>query len=339
VVDLQINYVSLKLRAATFGRGLWETYLAGAGPAAPTIAGTTQPQVGAGNNYSFTPVTKAVSYQWQQTQEIPFNLTDGAENGTGNFQVSISAGYSVITNTVKASGSYAFHLAQPQSTDQILILNYLLLAQTNSVLQFKSLLGYATPTQVARAQVSTDSGNSWQDVYSQPGSSPEFTFTSHAIPLGAYAGQNVQVRFDYNYQGGSYYYQTNDYTGWYLDDITFTNFQQLTGQAMTAIAAGTNFTFTPTVAGNYVLQVRAVTYGPSYQPFGPPLLVTASTVVRPALAYTFSGGTLTLTWTDPTFVLEQTPTLSPANWTLLSTNFPKGVPAGSAGSTFFRLRR
>jgi hypothetical protein len=31
VTDLQIEYASLSLRAATFGRGLWESLLAGAG--------------------------------------------------------------------------------------------------------------------------------------------------------------------------------------------------------------------------------------------------------------------------------------------------------------------
>ncbi len=46
VNDLQIEYASLALRAATFGRGLWTTLLAGAVFSTPVISGPLNPAVG-----------------------------------------------------------------------------------------------------------------------------------------------------------------------------------------------------------------------------------------------------------------------------------------------------
>ena len=340
VTDMQIEYASLSLRAATFGRGLWESLLAGAVYSTPIISGPLNPAVGQANNYSFTAVSKAISYQWLQWMELPFNLVDGAENGLVNFTATTGSGYSVFSSTEKASGNYSFHLVQPQPADQILTLNYTLLAQSNSAVQFSSMLGYATSSQVAEVQVSTNSGASWQNVFSEPGGVLESSFSTKQISLAGFAGDVVQIRFDYSYQGGgSYYAQTGDPFGWYLDNITFTNLQSLTNQIVTSVPSGTNFVFTPAQAGNYLLEARAVTYGPSYMSYGAPLLVTAGTVTSPALTFNASVGKLTLSWSDPTFGLQQTPSLSPATWTAVNSNSPAIIPLKSTGNMYYRLAK
>jgi len=80
-----------------------------------------------------------------------------------------SPGYSVFATDFKASGNFSFQLAHPMSappTSQFLTLNPLLLLGANSQLSFSKLLGYATSNEVARAQISTDSGSTWQDLWS-----------------------------------------------------------------------------------------------------------------------------------------------------------------------------
>jgi hypothetical protein len=340
VSDLQIEYASLALRAATFGRGLWTSLLAGAVFSTPVISGPLNPVLSQANAYSFTPVTKALSYQWLQAMLLPFNLVDGAENGLVNFTVNISGGYNLFSTTVKASGNDAFHFTHANPADQLLTLNSTLLVQNNSALQFSSLLGYATSGQVAKVQVSTNSGATWQDVYSQPGGTFETVFSTRSVSLAAFAGQLAQVRFNYHYVNGqSYYPQTGDYFGWYVDNITFTNLQTLTNQIITPVASGTNFIFTPAQAGNYLLQVEAVSYGPAYMGYGAPIYLTAGANTNPILMVNLSGHNLTLSWSDPTFSLQQSPGLAPSAWVTLSSNSPAVFTIGSPGNMFYRLKK
>ena len=74
--------------------------------------------------------------------------------------------------TLKAgSGSFAFHLAHPDPPgNQILTYTRQLLPGGSGQMQFKSRLGWAGSAQAAKAQVSSDQGVSWQDVFSQIGS-------------------------------------------------------------------------------------------------------------------------------------------------------------------------
>ena len=123
--------------------------------------------------------------------EIPFNVFDGAENGLINFIANISPGYNLFSTTLKASGGDSYHFTHVAPADQIPDLNQTLLAQANSAVQFSSLLGYATPGQVAKVQVSTNAGAAWQDVYSQAGagSFTETVFSPRQVSLAAFAGQ------------------------------------------------------------------------------------------------------------------------------------------------------
>ncbi len=273
--------------------------------------------------------------------ETPFNLVDGAENGLVNFTANISSGYSLFSTTVKASGNDSYHFTHIVPTDQFLTLNSTLLAQANSAVQFSSLLGYATSYQVAKVQVSTNSGSTWQDVYSQSGGSFETAFSSRQISLAAFAGQALQLRFDYHYvNGGSYYNQTGDDFGWYIDNIAFTNFQALTNQVITSVASGTNFNFSPVLAGNYLLEVEGIGYGTAYMGYGAPIFVTAGAGTNPILTGNVHLGKLTLSWSDPTFTLQQSPSVTPAAWVSLpGSNSPTVITFGTQGSSYFRLKK
>lgn len=278
ISELEIHYGSLKLRAATFGRGLWDTFLVGANPRPPVLSGPdllTTNQLG---SYTFNAVTKAIGYQWRQRRVLSYSLSDGAENGVTNFAVVSAGNYSLIESGIKAGGSFSFHLAQPDRKDQILTLNRTLLPRANSVLQFKSLLGQATVSQIAKLQVSADSGGTWQDLYSQPGNnSSEIAFSTRSIALSNYVGKALQVRFAYTYvAGGSYFPGTNAYVGWYLDDITITNMDEASMPSVTDIA-GTNFNFSASNAGAYILEARAKVFGGYFLDYGPMRTITVTT--------------------------------------------------------------
>ncbi len=241
------------------------------------ISGPGQPSVNTGNLYACTPATSpnTTGYQWLTAQMSNGNLVDNAANGLTNFTISPAPIYSIITTPPVGSGN-CFHLAHANPVPQLLQLTELLFPSNSTTVSFKSLLGYATSDQVARVQVSTDGGSTWQDIYTQPGSNGagESVFTQHTLSLAAYAGKGALLRFDYDYSTGSYFPQTDNYVGWSLENIVVTNCQQLVGQA-TNSTSSTNFVFTPAQAGNYLLQVRGVIFNQFPVDFGIAKPVTA----------------------------------------------------------------
>jgi len=209
----------------------------------PMISGPSQPGVNSSNLYSFTAVGAATNYQWEATTVAPYSAIEGAENGLTNVTVVSSAGYSVLASDVKASGNYSFHFCHPTSpTSQYMTLNAVVRPGTNSQLAFAKRLGWATSAQVARAQVSTNGGATWQDVWSQAGSgtSGEASFTRVTNSLSAFGGLAVQIRFVYEFVSGSYYNQTSSGVGLYLDDIGVSNAEQTLMPVTNNVPSGTS---------------------------------------------------------------------------------------------------
>ncbi|HKS37177.1 MAG TPA: CAP domain-containing protein [Verrucomicrobiae bacterium] len=263
----------------------------------PTVAGPDQPAVNQANNYTFTAVPGATGYQWRRAQRAAFTAVEGAENGLTDFTANTSPDYNAVVNSPTASGSAAFHLAHPTPpTDQFLTYNRVLLPGSGAQMQFRSRLGWATPTQVARVQVSLDQGSSWQDVYAQAGSNEqgETSFSIRTASLASFVGRSVLVRFNYDHTGGQYFPQTSSGVGWYIDDISFTDTEELTSAVVTDIASGTSFAFTPAQPGDYALDVRAEVYDAFHLEWGPIKRVTASASATPVLtiigAPALSGG-------------------------------------------------
>lgn len=253
----------------------------------PVISGPTQPGVGQNNPYTFTAIADASGYQWRQTHRLPFNWTDGAENGLGNFTAGVSAGYPVIQSDLVASGSYAFHLAQPEPVDQFLTLDHLVFPAANSVLSFKSRLGYASASQLAQVQASVDDGLTWRMLYSQAGdeSAGETSFTTRTISLADFAGRSVRLRFNYHLVLSSsytYFNQTTYGVGWYLDDVAVANAAEGVAPQIAGTATA-GFGFNPAQATSYNLEVRAVLFSEFPVEWGPAMPVTATTATVPAV--------------------------------------------------------
>jgi hypothetical protein len=189
--------------------------------------------------------------------------------------MSPSPGYSVVTAPPTGSGN-CFHLCHVNPVPQLLQLNELMFPSNSTTISFKSLLGYATTNEVARVQISTDGGGTWQNIFTEAGSNGagESAFTQHTLSLTNYAGKSTRLRFDYDFSTGSYYPQTNNYVGWCIENLVVSNCQQLLNQT-TNSTSSTNFVFSPALTGNYLLQARGVIFDSYPIDFGTAKGVTA----------------------------------------------------------------
>lgn len=322
----------------TYSVTVFDPSVPGADYSPTAISGPLHPNVTTVNSYSVSALNNpaVTGYQWRSGVCVSGNLTDGAENGPGNFTAQTTPGYSVVTNGVSASGTNSFHLAQPQPetnaspTGQILQFNGFLFPATNSVMSFKSLLGYATSSQIGKVQISTTDGLYWQELYSLAGAGTsaqtETNFSKHTLSLSNYAGQPLLLRFNFVFtnNGDGYFSQTwtNPPVGWFLDDIVFTNIGRIVSLATNSMTS-TNFVFVPAQTSNYVLQAGAVIFNSFPAGWGTAKQVTAiSNFIPPVIAMqspVFSNGQVMLNFTETagsiaTFHLLQAP--APAGiWT------------------------
>jgi uncharacterized protein YkwD len=184
------------------------------------LRGSDALAVGQAGTYTFDAIASADAYQWRSVVATPYALSDSAEAGTGNFDVTISSGYDVNPTGVAATGSRSFRLQHSTTVDQILKLKTVLVPNGSSQLLFKSRLGYATPGQRAMVEASIDDGKIWVPLYEQSGTdSPEPAFSSKTVSLAAFAGRTTMLRLRFAHTGGSYYSQGSSLIGWFVDDV------------------------------------------------------------------------------------------------------------------------
>lgn len=254
----------------------------------PALSGPNPAALTNNNYYSFRPVGAATNHQYEVTRLVPYTTVEGAENGLANVTMIQSSGYSVIISDLVYSGSHAFHLCQPNAGNQYLTLNPIILPRSDSQLTFYKRLGYATSNQVARAQISTNGGASWQDVWSQAGtgSSGDGAYSQVTVSLGPDAGIPTQIRFVYDFSSGSYYGETNSDVGLCLDNIAVSDADQAQNPVTNNIPAVNLATFFPTTTGDYELRVRAQLPGRTL-PWGPATRVTVTNL--PPMTIQFAG--------------------------------------------------
>jgi len=214
----------------------------------PAVLGTNQPTANAPNIYSaVAPKDPHVtSYNFLTAQLVSGNLVDNANNGLTNFNLSPLANYSVVTTEPFGSGN-CFNLEHYDTNylPQLFQLNKELFPATNATLTFQSELGFASPDEVARVQVSADGGANWKDLYTQPGNdSYESSFTQHTLSLSNYAGAPILLRFNFDFQGGSFY-NSGFPIGWFFTGIVLTNTQALINQA-------TNYPYSTNLMNGYL---------------------------------------------------------------------------------------
>ncbi len=245
---------------------------------APVLTGPTNPIVGMPNPYGVSRVAAATGFDLFHARISAAPWLEGAENGTGGVEIASSAGYDVIQSAVVASGTRSFHLAQPDGNRQVVTVLRWILPSAGSQLRFRSRLGEASTSQVARVALSTDEGASWSNLHTQAGSggTGESIFTLRSFSLAAHADHSVRIRFEYDCMGGAYYPQTSSGVGWYVDDIEVTDSRELVEAGITSAGPEGLCGFTPDATNAYRLMARARNLTRVY-PFGPPMDVAAAT--------------------------------------------------------------
>jgi hypothetical protein len=334
-----VTVSNIKVGASTISLSynvtVFDPAVPGADYVPPTITGPSQPVANFGNAYSCLPVNNpnVTSYQWRTSQRVPGSLADNANNGVVNFTLTPPPNYVVLTNDPFGSAT-CFNLEHfdTNSSPQLFQLKEVLFPAATTMVSFQSELGFATPTEIARVQVSTDAGVSWQDLYTQAGNdSYEMSFTLHTLSLSNYAGMSTLLRFNYDIEPGQY--DSGGFPlGWYFTDVLVTNTDQLL-TPVTNSTPSTNFTFTPTQTGNYNLEARAVIFTEFPLDWGPIKQVTAVPAIvmsQPVL----NGSQLRLDFTSAPastgpFKLLQVSQLGTPWTTNTSATFTTNVPGSS----------
>ncbi|HEV8543823.1 MAG TPA: carboxypeptidase regulatory-like domain-containing protein [Verrucomicrobiae bacterium] len=324
--------------------------------ATPMVNGSSIAAVNRLNDYTISVVPGAAAYEWRDFQTSQA-ATEGAENGSNKVIISQTGQYAVIENTLKKSGAFAFHLATPgeKPVSQYVTLTPNYLVGANASITFQSKLGWSDSDQHARVQISQDGGGSWQTIDNQDGNSTsgQSTFAPRTVGLTNFVGQQIQVRFGFEFASGDYYPATDTSYGWVFDDIQFANVQEVTNEQITDTAA-TSFQFLPTQTGSFILQARAKT-GHDFLPWGPMFGVrTLQPTGAPVFHLTGAqrgGGQLILGFVitagaaPASFTLESKASLgdgwSPetaAAQPVDTMNYRFSVPVPGGGRRFYRVR-
>lgn len=266
-------------------------------PAGPDPAALTNQ-----NLYTWSPVAAATNYQWESSRLLNDPFFEGGEGDLSQVTFTVSEGYDPHVTGRVASGNFAFHLAHPSpATAQVLQLNPVFWIRANSQVRFASRLGWATPNQIARLQISTDEGRTWNELWSRAGTGDggQSAYSTVTVPLSAYAGRAAQLRFVYDFTGGQYFYQTSTDVGWLVDDIRVENAGRILDGTVTDTGSQARFVFVPGTTGTYLLRVRAQLPGRTL-PWGPAREVQVRALALPTLRFawpvTWSGGVFTATF-------------------------------------------
>ena len=283
----------------------------GASEAAPVVMGPAEAPVLGATEYAVTAVPHAIGYEVRTLDLTPHTGVEGAETGSGGIIDETDPSYPLISDGIQASGAHAFHLAHtdeqtpsgPPPSQAFMLADAFLLGARAS-LRFKSRMTVASPDQVARAQVSVDGGVTWAELYSQAGAgSPgESSFTQRDLPLADYVGRVARIRFIYEVPPKaslSWYPQTHDGVGFYVDDIELLDVQRVTAETVLDLGPDDSFDFTPGTPGTYGLQARAALWqGYPALDWAPATMVTtidsaAALDITPASQPGYAGQALT----------------------------------------------
>lgn len=236
-----INYNGATNLSYAYHVTLFDPAVPGADYLPCTLLGPAQVLAWVATNFSATPPNNphVTSYNFLTAQLTSGNLFDNASDGLVNFTLTPEPNYSVTTTEPFGSGT-CFNLehADTNAAPQLFQLNETLLPATNTILSFQSMIGYAYNDEVARVQVSADGGANWSDLFTEAGCNDpaatnvvvcEYSFTEYSLSLSNYAGQTIQLRFNFDFEGGTY--SSGGFPiGWFFTDILVTNTQALTNQ-------------------------------------------------------------------------------------------------------------
>ena len=257
-----------------------------------SLTGSAAPSVGLPSTYNFTTLPEASGYRVRVGKLSSATWTEGAEDSPApkiTSGISAISPYSLRTTALAYAGKKSFHLAFPTSdpSTQRFTINRDLIPTTSSKLTFKQRFRYFTKSSKLSVEISSDGGSSWKSIYSRAGvtnsgssTSWEAAWKSSSVTIpAAYAGKAVRIRFSIS-KSGSYFPGVSSMYGVFIDNITMSNAKTLTTVSTTELDEDVaSFDFTPSSAGDYVLQAQTEMGDNQWFEYGPFLPVTATTVV------------------------------------------------------------
>jgi hypothetical protein len=228
---------------------------------------------------SGTPVRFSVSSRpWSEGVQARVIRADsatepfGAENQLDGMAWDTSPGYTPVQSTRVASGVNAYHLVMPEPVSQYLLLADTFVIQSGSAtIQFRSSLAWATAGQVARLEVNTGDSDNWQPLWSARGPvENNDAFELITIPLADFDRRTARFRFHYLLESGNYYFQTEPWLGWAIDDIAFSGVDRA-GKftLLDPVWNGDSFTFPVLGTDPVLLQTRDLAFGGHPLDWGP----------------------------------------------------------------------
>lgn len=250
----------------------------------PLATGPATAFTGIDNVYDIAALPGATGYRARVTQ-LASVAPEGAEGSLDRLTITTFGDYPFISTAKKASGLNSFHLGHMVDGNtldpQIIAFNDEIRVSDGARVDFQTMLTAAGAAEIAKFDVSEDNGVTWTTLWSQAGSggAGETVFSGRSVSLAQYAGKSIEVRFVFDFVGGSAFIlpppgdANFNRTGWFLDDIVFTNVQTLISGFESPLLSAPKFTFRPTVTGTYLLEFQAINGARTFQ-YGPARTVT-----------------------------------------------------------------
>ncbi len=259
-----------------------------------TLRGSTSPP-DTGADYFFSTVPQASAYRMQVSRKIHGTWAEGAEDATAsNIEDGTSASYNLRTTTAAMAGAKGFHLGLTAANPalQYVRLDRQVIPASNSELKFHFRKRRMSPATRAKVEILAPGSETWTELWSLAGDGGWSNgFTAQAVPLSAYAGQIVQIRFSVGQETPGTLWPADDpswghFNGIHIDSIHITgDDMELSNPTETDYPpTATRATLDTTTAGNspgrlldtsatYILRLRAK-IGSHWFPYAPPLEVT-----------------------------------------------------------------
>ncbi len=262
------------------------------------LSGSDGAYVGHDNIYTFTPMPAAGAYELRVAATSNGDWTEGGEAAPVPKVIdSTHPSYPLTTTALQASGTSSFHVLEQQDTFEI---DREIMPSATSQLTFSQRFRYVGTGMYLCAEVEATPGN-WTEVWRRHGRHGfnvvvgdwDTSWTPVSVPLAAYAGETVRVRFRYVYESGA------DWTpipgdnpnelGAFIDNVQVSDSLELQGESFQQVGAGaSSVAFHPASTGEYYLQLRAQVGGKWFG-FGPETVVTAVVGTPPSMRLTATG--------------------------------------------------
>jgi uncharacterized protein YkwD len=224
--------------------------------APPTFISPTLVQRGRPSPLQVHAIPGANAYLWK---ELTFGPSSAINCDSITDQI-VSTSFAVPNSAIKSEGlaSWQLQFKEDSPADQTIQLAraYRVGAAGGSV-NFMSRLRHCMTTDACRLQVRPALGGDWVDVYTQngTGTSGESSFVARSVNLGAFSNQFVYIRFVLKYGGDSYYYGPSNTTGWFIDNLTFSDLEEVSVSSE-GLSGATNFSINTNQTDTTVVQVN-----------------------------------------------------------------------------------